>query len=83
MGKILCPICGKHFFKEVNDFNICPFCGWENDGMQNDDENLSGMANELSQKEYRIVYLKLLNKQPDYVWEKTPELMIDKQLGNK
>ncbi len=30
---IPCPICGKHIFKEWDDFRICKVCGWENVGL--------------------------------------------------
>ena len=32
----LCPVCNKHRFGVDEDFYICPICGWENDGLQND-----------------------------------------------
>ena len=31
-----CPVCGKYKFEEENDFDICPYCMWENDGLQYD-----------------------------------------------
>lgn len=28
----VCPVCGKHTFEHVSDFDTCPVCGWINDG---------------------------------------------------
>lgn len=27
-----CPVCGKHTFEHLADFETCPVCGWINDG---------------------------------------------------
>ena len=51
-----CPVCGKFEFEEYGDFDICPVCNWENDGLQYDDHNYSGGANALSVNEARIEY---------------------------
>ena len=51
-GKI-CPICGKHKFKEDNMFEICPICGWEDDGVQRDDPDYPVGANGMSLNEYK------------------------------
>ena len=26
-----CPICGKYLFMQDNSFDICKYCGWENE----------------------------------------------------
>ena len=57
---IKCPVCGKYNFESENDFDICTVCGWENDGVQYDDHNFAGGANDLSVNEARIEYF-LLN----------------------
>lgn len=53
-----CPVCGKYDFAKDNDFDICKICNWENDGLQLDDPNYSGGANELSLNEYKKDYEK-------------------------
>ncbi|MBQ1873094.1 MAG: hypothetical protein II152_04955 [Succinivibrionaceae bacterium] len=51
--KYPCPVCGKHIFPGTGTFDICPECGWENDGMQGNDPDYQGGANELSLNDYR------------------------------
>ena len=36
-----CPVCGKYEFPEENSFDICPICGWENDGVQAHNHNFA------------------------------------------
>ena len=57
-----CPVCGKYYFTEENSFDICPICGWENDGVQADDHNYAGGANSLSVNEARIEFFLLGKK---------------------
>ncbi len=54
-----CPVCGKTEFEEYSSFDICPFCKWEDDGIQGDDHNYAGGANHLSVNEARIEYFLL------------------------
>lgn len=54
-----CPVCGKYGFEEYSDFDICPVCNWENDGLQYDDHNYAGGANHISVNEARIEYFVL------------------------
>lgn len=54
--KMKCPICGKYEFEEYDDYDICPVCNWENDGLQYDDHNYAGGSNHLSVNEARIEY---------------------------
>lgn len=51
-----CPVCGKTEFDEYSSYDICPFCKWEDDGVQSDDHNYAGGANDLSVNEARIEY---------------------------
>ena len=49
-----CPVCGQHIFEEPNTFEMCPFCGWLDDGIQYDNPDyVSGCNGKLSLNEYR------------------------------
>ena len=48
-----CPVCNNHIFFEDNCFEICPICGWEDDGVQRDNPDLKEGANGMSLNEYR------------------------------
>ena len=63
--KLLCPVCGKTIFSEHCDYDICEYCGWEND----DDYETGGM-NDLSLTSFKARYQKYLELYPDYTWKK-------------
>lgn len=70
-NKLMCPVCGKYEFKEENDFDICPYCGWENDSLYLDNPNEDvGGPNEGSINECRKIYQENLRKDPNYKWKK-------------
>lgn len=52
-SKYLCPVCNKHYFREIGTHEICPICDWINDSVQNTDPNYTGGENKLSLNEYR------------------------------
>lgn len=54
---IKCPVCGKYPFSEENDFDICPVCGWENDGDQLNNPDSDVGANSVSLNDARKLYL--------------------------
>jgi len=47
-----CVVCGS----EVDRFDICDKCGWQDDGVQNADPNYKGGANKMSLIEARKAY---------------------------
>lgn len=57
IDKRICPVCGKHHFIEQDFFEVCPVCGWEDDGIQRDDPDFRGGANEMSLNEYKSAWL--------------------------
>ena len=59
---LTCPICDKFIFETYCDYDVCPVCGWENDGVQAWNHNYSGGANALSVNEARIEYFLLKRK---------------------
>ena len=64
-----CPVCGKYRFKDLYSFDICPFCGWEDDGSDEDNNEISG-PNNLRFSDYKKHYDKIIHQQPDYKWIK-------------
>ena len=51
-----CPCCGKYEFEEIDFYEVCPICGWEDDPLQRDDPDYEGGANELSLNQHRAKY---------------------------
>ena len=51
-----CPCCGKKGFEERGISDVCIFCGWEDDEVQEDDADYRGGANKMSLNEARAAY---------------------------
>ncbi len=47
-----CPCCGQFEFEEVNGYEVCEVCGWEDDPYQFENPDKTG-ANHISLNEYR------------------------------
>jgi len=58
----ICPVCGEYSFEFPDDYDICPICDWENDGLQRDKKDYWGGANVLSVNESKLVYSFFQNK---------------------
>ncbi len=65
----MCPICGKYEFEGDGSFDICIYCGWEDDNVQTANPNYSGGANELSLNKYKKQYEEKIKNNPNYIWE--------------
>lgn len=57
----ICPVCEKYSFEYPDDYDICPVCGWENDGLQREQKDYWGGTNDLSVNEAKTVHSLLLN----------------------
>ena len=53
----MCPCCNKYRFDEVDKYEICPICGWEDDPVQRKDPSFAGGANALCLNDARKNYL--------------------------
>ncbi len=56
-----CPVCGEYEFEDEACYDICPICGWEDDGYFE-----GGGANEMSLEEAREDFVKKRQLNPKY-----------------
>ena len=63
-----CPVCGKYEFSDECCFDICPYCGWEDDGTEDNTPILG--ANDLKLSEYQARYNRYIRENPHYRWDK-------------
>ena len=63
-----CPVCGKYEFPDDCFFDICPYCGWEDDGTDDDTPDIG--ANDLRFSEYKARYDRYIQNNPHYRWDK-------------
>ena len=62
-----CPVCGKNTFEENNyKYEICPECFWEYDVYQVENPDDDGGANNHSLNEYKKIYFRLLEENPNF-----------------
>ncbi|MCX5417150.1 CPCC family cysteine-rich protein [Streptomyces sp. NBC_00059] len=56
---VACPCCFQKTLKERADFEICPECGWEDDGQDDSDAHIvrGGPNGRLSLRQARLEYL--------------------------
>ena len=67
-----CPVCGQRTLPERGRFFICGECGWEDEGMDDDDaEPAFGPNGDYTIREYREEYLKLKAENPNYKWSES------------
>ena len=55
-GRRLCPVCRKHQFEKIGNYEICPVCNWEDDPVARKDPAFEGGANHMSLEEARERY---------------------------
>lgn len=76
----ICPVCEEYSFEFPDDYDICPICGWENDGVQREDKDYWGGANDLSVNEAKIVYLLLQDKETQFKVHKIIDMYKQKKI---
>ncbi len=67
----ICPICGKHEFKNHGFCEICPSCGWEDDKYQEENPNDLRGNNCMSLNEYKKQYNNKIKDNSNYFWKKS------------
>ena len=63
-----CPVCKKYEFKDESCHDICPFCGWEDDGTEDCTDEVG--ANGMTYFEYKRQYHAAIKQNPLYRWDK-------------
>ncbi|MCD8017846.1 MAG: hypothetical protein LUE97_08635 [Oscillospiraceae bacterium] len=61
MEKHKCPVCGQYEFPDEDSFDVCEVCGWEDDGLQEDDPDYAGGANHYSLNQFRKEWFEEMN----------------------
>ena len=46
-------MCSKYVFADIDDFDICPICNWEDDSYGEEYSDSDGVANTISLNEAR------------------------------
>ncbi|MFE5807802.1 CPCC family cysteine-rich protein [Streptomyces sp. NPDC056491] len=66
-GLLACPCCFQRTLKERADFEICPECGWEDDGQDDADAHFvrGGPNGRLSLAQARLDYLEEVAEESD------------------
>ncbi len=65
----LCPVCGEHMFEDGLSYDICPVCGWQDDGYEVDPDDENGGPSERF-LEHRKQFLEKRKINPKYNWWK-------------
>ena len=61
-----CPVCGHRTLPYQGYYMICGECGWEDEGVDDDDGEPSEANGDCTIRQYREKYLKIKEDDPDY-----------------
>ncbi len=64
-----CPICGEHQFKCVTSYDVCPICGWIDDGTEDDPFNDYSEVNVASINDAKEEFTKNRQLNPKYKYK--------------
>ena len=67
-----CPVCGHHSLQYRDMFMICNECGWEDEGLNVDEEDIMscGANGDWTIRQYRERYLQKKAADPGYYWHR-------------
>lgn len=60
-----CPVCGEYTFKYHISYGVCPICGWEDDG-SDDEPDVAQGANGVSLNEAKKLFAEKRKQDPKY-----------------
>lgn len=68
-----CPVCGHRTLQYRGCFMICSECGWEDEGVDDEDAESIGANGDYTIRQYREEYMQLKTEDPGYSWGKENE----------